>query len=362
MIKHKKMMIIYYLITLLFNLIDSKRLIDTINLSQYNLNNLNLIKESIYVGGENILIKLNTKDLSITNRIEYGPVYDSYECKYYPKEEDDCSKKKELMNNYNKLIVPLNETHLLTCWTSYQGICDVRLIDDLTKLVYNTTIPIVNNDPFNSSIALVTQDMLLVANTYNNLGKEQIPAIAGRSLDTLLIKSTDYGLKSTRSSIEFMSRFIKSFIVSYVYSFKQDNFNYFLTVQQSDAYFQLNNNNQLQTKIARLCSNDQSLIRSYTETPIQCSTFNILIHMTKFKSQNSKSNDDNTYLIGLFENSSTRKQAICVYSLKQINYVINDNIKSCLTGSGSIQRGLSFIKPDQRCTRNLNLVFDDDVC
>jgi hypothetical protein len=199
--------------------------------------------------------------------------------------------------------------------------------------------------------------MLLVANTYNNLGKEQIPAIAGRSLDTLLVKSTDSGLKSTRSSIEFMSRYIKSFTVSYIYSFNQNNFNYFLTVQQSDADYQLNNN-QLVTKIARLCSNDQSLIRSYTETSLQCGSFNILIHMTKFK---SNSRYDDTYLIGLFENSLTRQQAICIYSLKQIDSIINDNIKSCLSGNGNSQRGLSFIKPNQGCTKNINIVFDDNV-
>jgi hypothetical protein len=84
-----------------YNLIDT-----VINLSNYNLNNMNNIliykNKNIIIGGENFLLKLSAKNLQVNEQIRYGPVNDSRQCKTYPNEAcNSFNTEKYLTNNYN---------------------------------------------------------------------------------------------------------------------------------------------------------------------------------------------------------------------------------------------------------------------
>jgi len=89
------------------------------------------------------------------------------------------------------------------------------------------------------SSAANSQDLLYVAATFNDQGpyRGEVPALAGRSIGIgsggmsgysrfgssqrrfMDILSSSQGLKSSKASIEFISRFQKSFIVKYVDAF-----------------------------------------------------------------------------------------------------------------------------------------------
>ena len=377
---------------------NNKSLIDTvINLSNYNLNNVNnlLIYKNKYIiiGGENFLLKLSTKSFEVKELIRYGPIFDSRQCKFYPNEEcSSFNSEKYLTNNYNKLLIVLKQQQqqqqqrdeddgdsLISCWTSYQGICDMRSMSNLNNLIVNSTIPSVANDIFNSTVGFITlspslQQILLVATTYNNNGayRDDIPAIAGRSLlpqqklhFMQILTNNNQGLKESKSSIEFMSRQLKTFIVKYIDGFKTKYYNYFLSIQPGDV------GQVIQTKIIRFCQNDLSFIKSYIEQPLRCESsdglifYNELVHSRLIEwSPNGDDKKKASYLVGLFQetkrytmqnisdlsSSKPLRQAICVYKLSEINKRFVQNFKTCLTSNtGVLMRGLSFIKPDQVC-------------
>lgn len=155
-----------------------------------NINNVVVHNESVYVGAENILMRLDARDLRTLQSIRVGPVIDSAMCRYAPREECLYSRRKSLTPNYNKLVLVMErERALLVCWTAYQGVCEMRDLDDLSVVRANSSIAVVANDAVNSTIAFQatspnSQRLLYVATTYTSLGayRDDVPALAGRSL------------------------------------------------------------------------------------------------------------------------------------------------------------------------------------
>ncbi len=383
-----------------------------------NINNLVLHKNSLFIGAQNWLLKLNANTFEIEQSIQYGPVLDSPFCRYNARGGEEClsNNKKQLTNNFNKvLLIHEKENLLLSCWTARQGVCDLRDLSNLTNLVQESSSAsgLVANDPHNSTVGFIatssnSQDLFYVANTYTSLGpyRDECPALAGRSLSHQaskfmdIIQSKGQGLKSSQASIEFIQRYRKSFIVKYVQGFNLGIFNYFLTVQHLDtdssSHFTSSSSysasNILQTKLARFCLNDLSFVKSYTELPLKCLSskkmpnngrkssvlYNELISskLVKIKGQ--------YYIAGLFQqttrtnfNSSLEKeeakrQGVCLFSLKSIQAKIRENINKCHNNLNEVMRGLYFIKPDQQCRTSRmpqqqqkeagTLGGDDDFC
>ena len=392
-----------------------------------NINNIVYHSGYLYVGAQNWLLKLDATSLKIIQSVNYGPVLDSTMCRYFPVEECTFQTKKYSMDNYNKLLIIYEQRQaILTCWTARQGTCDLRDLNDLTRLIQTSSIPTVANDPYNSTIGFIassanSQDLLYVASTYTSQGpyRDDIPALSGRSLNIQshyqphsshnsrfmqILTSNSQGLKSSKASIEFIGRFMKTFIVKYVAAFNLGIYNYFLSVQHMDAD-SLARNELLVTKIARLCLNDLSFTKSYTEMPLRCTgnqmdsalrsiDYNELINakLIQIKSNNFDDSFDpeesNYYLIGLFQNtkrttfnstlsSENTRQAVCLFPIKQVQSKIKENLRKCYnSGSSSsfdhnnnvLMRGLTFIKQDQRCNsakqqqQRASSQINDDFC
>ena len=385
-----------------------------------NINSIKYYNGYLYIAAQNWLLKLNANTLKIEQSIRYGPVLDSPMCRYNPIEEcSSAMQTKHSMNNFNKLLIVYESKQaLLTCWTAKQGVCDLRDLNDITQLIQNSSIPAVANDPFNSTVGFIasapnSQDLFYVASTHNSFGpyRDEVPALAGRSLNTQnqlipsfssssanrfmqILTSNSQGLKSSKASIEFISRFSKSFIVKYVTAFNLGIYNYFLSVQHMDTEPALRGD-LLITKLARLCLNDLSFTKSYTEMPLRCTSgssrglrsldYNELISAKLVSIRNLESRDEfemsnDHYIVGLFQETSRRtfnatlesdsvKQAVCVYPLKYVQAKIKENLRKCYDSGASsqfsssssssddelnIMRGLSFIKPDQRCNTGRN--------
>lgn len=360
-----------------------------------NVNNVRYHNGSVYIGGENGLLKVNARTFELESAVRYGPVADSPMCRYYPREECLYNKRKYSTNNYNKLLLILEkERALLSCWSANQGVCDVRRLDNLDELVVNSSVSVVANDAVNSTIGFMassanSQRLFYVASTYTNLGayRDDVPALAGRSLSAHkfmhLIESNNQ-LKTVKSSLEFVPRFRRSFIVKYVEGFNLGVHNYYLSVQHFDTDALLANQ-PLVTKLSRLCVNDLSFSKSYTEIQLRCTSgsrgsisslrsvdYNELVSARLIRL------DDEPHIVGLFQQSSRTtfnqsigdgtggvRQAVCVYPIRQVQAKILENINKCYNANPDappLMRGLNFIKPDQKCSyRKLNLV-NDDYC
>lgn len=157
-----------------------------------NINNVVVYNDSVFVGAENVLLRLDARDLRTLQSIRVGPVLDSAMCRYAPREECLYSRRKSLTPNYNKLVLVMErERALLVCWTAYQGVCEMRDLDDLSVVRANSSVAVVANDAVNSTIAFQatspnSQRLLYVATTYTSLGayRDDVPALAGRSLQS----------------------------------------------------------------------------------------------------------------------------------------------------------------------------------
>jgi hypothetical protein len=168
-----------------------------LNLSNKNLNNLNNLlvhNGRIYLASENQLLSIDETTFDIIEQIRYGPVYDSINCKYHPKDECQQAQQatstqdnKYLTNNFNKLlIVHPNKRQLLSCWSAYQCTCDLRDLNNLTNVVQTSKQAVCVNDYANTTVGFLSQspsaqDLLIIANTYNANGpyRDDIPAISG---------------------------------------------------------------------------------------------------------------------------------------------------------------------------------------
>ena len=208
----------------------------------------------LFVAAENWLLKLNAATLSVEASVRFGPLYDSPGCRYLPAEECGQSPHqrapKLLTNNHNKLLLVYERRRaLLTCWSARQGVCELRALDDLGAVLEASATPAVANDALNSTVGFIAsaanaQDLLYVASTYTDRGpyRRDVPALAGRSLgggareqvaarnyarfgggggqrQFMDVLASSQGLKSSKASIEFISRFQSSFIVKYVEAF-----------------------------------------------------------------------------------------------------------------------------------------------
>lgn len=181
-----------------------------------------------------------------------------------------------------------------------------------------------------------------------------------------------------------MSRFRKSFIVKYIHGFNLGLHNYYLSVQHTDTEA-LVNNHVLTTKISRLCLNDLSFTKSYTELSLKCASgsrgsisslrsidYNELVaaKLVQF------TNGGEHYLLGLFQqttrtnfnmtvDSNGIRQAVCVFPMRAVTAKIHENINRCYNSDAESQvmRGLNFIKPDQKCSYSSRRTTSaDDYC
>ncbi|CAF2390973.1 unnamed protein product [Rotaria sp. Silwood2] len=330
----------------------------SIDIIENDLNNsiekILLINENLYVGTNNFLHRLSSLTLNKTSlSLNLISNIDNLSC-------TQCN-----INNHIKILLSIHNENILLCGTIFQGIC--QIIDQDLNIIINSTLPIVANDPINSTIALIIPEKNLIyfGVTYTNEGtyRWQIPNISGRSLNIsrfMKILSTNDDEKISRDdlSLRFMSRQQTRFIVQYIYSFYTDNYIYFITNQPNDIeqkYFL--------TKIIRFCRDSSySIIRTYIEIPLICFNSEWII-----KTAEIFLNDNNEkILIGHF----TRKDGsggtnVCLWNIQNdIDRAFEDNYRTCYS-MGIGKRGLAFIKPNEPCRKDESWsvpINDDNLC
>ncbi|CAF0881225.1 unnamed protein product [Adineta steineri] len=323
----------------------------SIDLIEKDLNNsiekILFLNDHLLVGTVNYLHKLSSKTLNKTN-LSLELSIQSFDYHF-------------------KILSLINKNNLLLCGTVYQGYC--QIYDENFHLIINSSLPIVANDPINSTIGLIIPEKNLIyfGVTYTNDGnyRWQIPNISGRSLNLtnfmkILSVNDDDTISRDDLSLRFMPRQQTTFIVQYIYSFYRGNYIYFLTNQPSDI-----EQTNIITKIIRFCRNtSNSLIRSYTEIPLVCLNSEWILK----SAQTILDNNNQMILIGLFvKRDGSIGTNICSWKIQnEIDKAFLDNYKNCYS-MGIGQRGLNFIKPNEPCRKDESWSIgmtndDDDIC
>ena len=296
---------------------------------QLPIEKLLLVNQHLYFGTVNSLHRLSSRTFNRTSSTLHFP------------------------STYHwKILTSINNEQLLLCGTLSQGIC--QLVDRDLNLIINSSIPVVANDPQNSTIGLIIPEKNLVyfGVTYTNDGayRWQIPSIAGRSLNStrfmkILSANDDDGITRDDLSLRFMSRQQATFIVQYIYSFSTNYYIYFLTNQPNDLGERI-----YLTKLVRFCrQSSNSILRTYTEIPLICSSSEWILQTADFI--RNENNDE--ILIGHFtRKDGSRGTTVCSWNVKNdIDKALEENYRRCYS-MGIGQRGLAFIKPNEPCRKD----------
>ena len=281
----------------------------------------------LYVGTVNALHRLSQSDLNRTlEPFKLGPSLDNPSCRQL----NQCSDLTE--TNYHwKILLAVNNQSLLVCGTLFQGLC--QLIDENFRVISNSSLPIVANDPVNSTVGLVVPETNLIyfGVTYTNEGvhRWQIPNIAGRSLNAthfmkvFSVDNDDESISRDDLSVRFMPRQQTTFIVQYIHAFTSRHYIYFLTNQPNDS-----DQKMIITKVVRFCrENSHSILRSYTEIPLIC----VNTEWTLKTAQTMLDNENQLMLIGHFtRKDGTGGTNLCSWNVRhEIDRALEDNYRTC---------------------------------
>jgi hypothetical protein len=327
-------------------------------LSQYQLQNdsyfTHLVYDKkracLYAGATNRIIQFN-KNLTVINSSVTGPKQDSPTACHAGGCPDDVETIET--NNYNKILI-LNTfgDSLITCGSVHQGACEIyENLNNFPKAPKYIELPLVANDENSSSYAFIgpsrytawqREDILYVGTTFTNVGdyRDNVPAIASRKLDDL--NYAEFSIQQSNINIDVKYR--DHFLVNYIYGFNSTDYAYFVIVQKKNHLVE---EAGYHTRLARICVTDPNY-DSYTEVTLSCMVknqdYNILRDAKLTEAgirlaQKFGIRKDDQVLVTTFSPSkeitseTQNSSAICVYTLKEIEEMFNENIHMCFNGT-----------------------------
>uniref|UniRef100_A0A7E4ZSZ3 Sema domain-containing protein n=1 Tax=Panagrellus redivivus TaxID=6233 RepID=A0A7E4ZSZ3_PANRE len=324
--------------------------------SKSHISNVELADDIVYLGAENFLYSLNATSLSLIQAVATGPVLDSPLCNAELTSCIGARAKATIVetNNYNKILHKL-PGGLFTCGTVRQGTCELRSLDNIARIVKNSSVPVAANSNNASTVSLIdaASEKLYVASThsFDSPYREDVPSVTTRLLYNLL--PINAGSLDGEAAVHIRAEYRSRFRVNYVHAFRDEHYIYWATVQNkyvmSSAYA------KKVTKLIRVCQDDDKYV-SYSEIEIQCrsednANFNILKSMTQANGQ----------LIGVFtDEDGQRDSAICIFSLEKIRLTFYYNIDRCRSGTDTI--GMPHIGRDSKCINKSHLPLAEDTC
>ncbi|XP_070395537.1 hepatocyte growth factor receptor-like [Dermacentor albipictus] len=223
----------------------------------------------VVVGARNALYALSP-NLSLRALYSTGPENDSALCPPHPL---PCEHSRSVTDNYNRILLQLGtEPLILACGVTSQGMCSIH--DPL--LSPNVTTPMDKNLTDNyvaskkSTVAFFgTGDdgrkVLFSASVPDGRPAEyRLFTVAARVLNT----SGSFSMVShTRAtSADGGNRPKAAQTLRFVYGFSHNGFAYFVVVRKVQKAFQFS----FETRLVRVCENDESSFRTYVEVPIMC--------------------------------------------------------------------------------------------
>uniref|UniRef100_A0A182NZN8 Sema domain-containing protein n=1 Tax=Anopheles epiroticus TaxID=199890 RepID=A0A182NZN8_9DIPT len=303
-----------------------------------------------YAGATNRVLQLN-ENLTLLREAITGPKLDSAQCHAAGCPPDVLDSVET--DNYNKVLLYNRDGDtLIACGSVHQGACEIYYLSgrfpESSKAI---EVALAANDERSTTFAFIgpsryqswkKEDIMYVGTTFTNVGdyRHDVPAISSRRLDDLTY--AEFSIQQSNINIDVKYR--DHFLVNYVYGFNSTEYAYFVLVQKKSH---LADEAGYVTRLARICVNDPNY-DSYTEVTITCmvngTDYNILRDAKLAQAGQKLSNDmgikrDDYLLVAVFSPSKEitdepqNRSAICMYSLKDIEEVFNENIHSCFNGT-----------------------------
>ncbi|XP_053159127.1 macrophage-stimulating protein receptor [Hemicordylus capensis] len=343
----------------------------------------------LFVAVRNKIYMLNSK-LAILSTIVTGP-WGSPECEICAK----CQVKgpMDYEDTDNKvLVMDPSEDWLYSCGASQHGICfkheietrgPVPFITNLTECLYSAQSNRPSECPDCVASPLGTRTVVVdiarslffyIASTINRTISE---IYSPKSVSIRRLKSSLNGFDNFFQSLTVLPEYQDTYPIDYVYSFNDQHFVYFLTVQRENPSSKL-----YHTRIVRL-STDEREVRMYRELNLDCRfeskrkrslgvstnvVFNVLqaAHATKPGSklaQEIDANETELVLFGVFAESQVESReprnysAVCAFPVRKINQAIEEGMDKCCssTNHDKMLRGLQFYQATEYCPHNVNL-------
>ncbi|XP_029772013.1 plexin-A1 isoform X1 [Suricata suricatta] len=345
----------------------------------------------VYVGAVNRIYKLSG-NLTLLRAHVTGPVEDNEKC-YPPPSVQSCPHGLGSTDNVNKLLLlDYAANRLLACGSASQGICQFLRLDDLFKLGE----PHHRKEHYLSSVreagsmagVLIAgppgqgQAKLFVGTPIDGKS-EYFPTLSSRRL---MANEEDADMFGFVYQDEFVSSQLKipsdtlskfpAFDIYYVYSFRSEQFVYYLTLQLDTQLTSPDAAGEhfFTSKVVRLCVDDPKFY-SYVEFPIGCEQAGIEYRLVQdaYLSRPGRAlarqlglAEDEDVLFTVFAQGQKnrvkppKESVLCLFTLRAIKEKIKERIQSCYRGEGKLS--LPWLLNKELGCINSPLQIDDDFC
>ncbi|XP_054443268.1 plexin-A1 isoform X2 [Pteronotus mesoamericanus] len=341
----------------------------TFSASDWGLTHLVVHEQTgeVYVGAVNRIYKLSG-NLTLLRAHVTGPVEDNEKC-YPPPSVQSCPHGLGSTDNVNKLLLlDYAANRLLACGSASQGICQFLRLDDLFKLGE----PHHRKEHYLSSVREAgSMAGVLIAGP---LGQAQAKLFVGTPIDgkseyfptlssrRLMANEEDADMFSFVYQDEFVSSQLKipsdtlskfpAFDIYYVYSFRSEQFVYYLTLQLDTQLTSPDAAGEhfFTSKIVRLCVDDPKFY-SYVEFPIGCEQAGVEYRLVQDAYLSRPGSalahqlglaDDEDVLFTVFAQGQKnrvkppKESVLCLFTLRAIKEKIKERIQSCYRGEGKL--------------------------
>ncbi|XP_059190547.1 hepatocyte growth factor receptor-like [Centropristis striata] len=339
--------------------------------ADFPIQNMVTLDGIIYVGAVNRIYAL-APNLTKLSEYHTGPLLANETCGQKSTGSGSVGSR---VDNHNIALVVENiyDKGLYSCGSADNGVCRRHVLDEdeSPKTVDEEVYCFANKGRYgrsqpSDSDVVVSPSGSQVLNVESNVitffvGNSEIPGM-GNILDSAprphtislrKMKTSQNGFTffSDRSYMDLIPPLRGNYYLRYVHAFHSGPFTYFLTVQQVSKDSQT-----YHTRIVRMCSSDL-MIRRYVEMPLECistdkrrrrstddvKVFNILqaanvAKVTDVELQKQlKVDEDDDVLFAAFAQGKpnspepTANSAVCVMSMKQINYLFKRYMQRCDT-------------------------------
>uniref|UniRef100_A0A673H8U9 Plexin-D1-like n=1 Tax=Sinocyclocheilus rhinocerous TaxID=307959 RepID=A0A673H8U9_9TELE len=333
------------------------------------------VSRRVYLAAVNSLYQLNAT-LAWEVETRTGPVLDNPLCHAPQLPQATCEHQKTLTDNHNKLLtLDRAQGVLLACGSVFQGFCELRAMDDASRLavrfpqdgatVFPSMLNIVANHEKASTVGLVFRShggapRLLVGATYTGMGTEYFPKnhskedlrfentpeIAIRSLNTKdLGRLFTYDINPSEDNVFKIKQEVKQKNkLNFVHAFVHKNYSYIAINNDANTGLKESQPNSI---LARICldtddprrsAESRKLTESYIQMGIQCGSngniYNRLLSIYPVDISAQRAAGPEPYLFGVFAQAGGQS-AVCAFRVAAVEEMIRQGRRNCSSGPNS---------------------------
>ncbi|KTG46922.1 hypothetical protein cypCar_00031657, partial [Cyprinus carpio] len=303
------------------------------------------VSRRVYLAAVNNLYQLNA---TLAKEVEThtGPVLDNPLCHAPQLPQATCEHQKTLTDNHNKLLaLDRAQGVLLACGSVFQGFCELRAMEDASRLAVK----------FPQDGATVFPSMLNIAANHENastnhskedLRFENTPEIAIRSLDTAdLARLFTYDINPSEDNVFKIKQEVKQKNkLSFVRAFVHKSYSYIAINNDANAGVKESQPNSI---LARICldtdaprrsAESRKLTESYIQMGLQCGSsgniYNRLLSIYPADISSGGAAGAEPHLFGVFAQAGGRA-AVCAFRVLEVEERIRQGRRNCSSGPNS---------------------------